>query len=382
MTRLWTINGRFLTQPLTGVQRYARETIAALDRLIDAGHPLSRGLIIELVCPPGAKDDLGLKNIVVRTAGHGRGHYWEQIELPAVARGRVLSLCNVGPLAAKRHVVCIHDVNTILAPASYSWQFRTLYGWLLPAIGHRAAKVATVSHFSAAQIDRFAIAPPGKIAVIPNGREHALRWSPQHSAVTRAAAGEGTIVVIGSPAPHKNVGMLVGLAHQLAGVGLKLAIVGSLDANVFAASNSAPISGNIAWLGRLTDGEIAALLQDCLCLAFPSFTEGFGLPPLEAMTLGCPVVASDRASLPEICADGALFAPPDAPDVWLARFTQLKRDKQLRSDMRRRGQQAAQRYSWASSAERYLEVLAEVDGVALPAKRPVVVASRELASAV
>ena len=181
MTRQWTINGRFLTQPLTGVQRYARETIAALDRLIDAGHPLARGLSIELVCPQGTKDDLGLKKIVVRAAGRGRGHYWEQVELPIAASGGVLSLCNVGPLAAKRHVVCIHDVNTILAPASYSQQFRMLYRWLLPAIGRRASKVATVSHFSAGQIDRFAIAPRSKIAVIPNGREHALRWSPQHS---------------------------------------------------------------------------------------------------------------------------------------------------------------------------------------------------------
>jgi glycosyltransferase involved in cell wall biosynthesis len=382
MTRQWTINGRFLTQPLTGVQRYARETIAALDHLIDTGHPLARGLSIELVCPPGANDDLCLKKIVVRTAGRGRGHYWEQVELPTAASGGVLSLCNVGPLAAKRHVVCIHDVNTILAPASYSRQFRMLYRWLLPAIGRRATKVATVSHFSAAQIDRFAIAPASKIEVISNGREHALRWSPQHSPVTQAAAGDGTIVVIGSPAPHKNVGMLIGLADQLASVGLKLAIVGSLDGKVFASGNTAPISGNIAWLGRLTDGEIAALLQDCLCLAFPSFTEGFGLPPLEAMTLGCPVVSSDRASLPEICADGALFAPPDAPDAWLARFMQLKRDKQLRADMRRRGQQAAQRYSWARSAERYLEVLAAVDGVALPAERPASVTPRELASAV
>jgi glycosyltransferase involved in cell wall biosynthesis len=334
------------------------------------------------VCPPGANDDLCLKKIVVRTAGRGRGHYWEQVELPTAASGGVLSLCNVGPLAAKRHVVCIHDVNTILAPASYSRQFRMLYRWLLPAIGRRATKVATVSHFSAAQIDRFAIAPASKIEVISNGREHALRWSPQHSPVTQAAAGDGTIVVIGSPAPHKNVGMLIGLADQLASVGLKLAIVGSLDGKVFASGNAAPISGNIAWLGRLTDGEIAALLQDCLCLAFPSFTEGFGLPPLEAMTLGCPVVSSDRASLPEICADGALFAPPDAPDAWLARFMQLKRDKQLRADMRRRGQQAAQRYSWARSAERYLEVLAAVDGVALPAERPASVTPRELASAV
>jgi glycosyltransferase involved in cell wall biosynthesis len=382
MTRQWTINGRFLTQPLTGVQRYARETITALDGLIANGHPLAQGLSIKLVCPPGATDDLDLKKIAVRTAGRGRGHYWEQVELPAAARGGVISLCNVGPLAAKQHVVCIHDVNTILAPASYSRQFRMLYQWMLPAIGRRAAKVTTVSHFSATQIDRFEIAPRGKIAVIPNGREHTSRWSPQHSPVTRAAAGEGTIVVIGSPAPHKNVGMLVALADRLAEVSLKLAIVGSLDGKVFGSGTAAPTSGNIAWLGRLTDGEIAALLQDCLCLAFPSFTEGFGLPPLEAMTLGCPVVSSDQASLPEICADGALFAPPDAADVWLARFVQLKRDKQLCADLRRRGQHAAQRYSWTRSAEQYLEVLAELDGVALPAKRPAIVASRELASAV
>ena len=115
-----------------------------------------------------------------------------------------------------------------------------------------------------------------KIAVIPNGREHAFRWSPQHSPVTRAAAGDGTIVVIGSPAPHKTSACSSDWPTTR-GVGLKLAIVGSLDGNVFAAGNSAPISGNIAWLGRLTDGEIAALLRDCLCLAFPSFTEGFGL---------------------------------------------------------------------------------------------------------
>ena len=363
MTRHWTINGRFLTQPVTGVQRYAREITSALDRLIAEGHPGARDLSIEIVCPPGAEQDLQLAKIAVRTVGHGSGYYWEQIELPSAARGGILSLCNVGPFGANRHVLCIHDVNTFLSPTSYSWKFRALYRWLLPTLGKAASRVVTVSNFSADQIGRLGIAPPSKITVISNGREHALRWVGRHSPSTRAIAGEQTIMVIGSPAPHKNVGMLLGLSKDLAAAGLRLAVVGSLDAKVFAASQVGQVDRSVCWLGRLTDAEIAALLQDCLCLAFPSLTEGFGLPALEAMALGCPVVVSDRASLPEICSNAALYAPPDEPQHWLAHFLELKKDRELRLELGRRGMAAAQRYSWRRSAERYLKLLAEVDGV-------------------
>jgi glycosyltransferase involved in cell wall biosynthesis len=368
MTRHWTINGRFLTQQVTGVQRYAGEIVSALDQLMAQGHPLARDLEVEIVRPPGTAQDLALERIGLRVAGRSSGYLWEQIELPSYARGGIVSLCNVGPLLAKRHVLCIHDLNTLLAPASYSWKFRALYRRLLPTLGGMASRVVTVSRFSANQIARFGIAPQSKITVIPNGCEHALRWVARHSEATRAAAGENTIVVIGSPAPHKNVAMLLGLAGELAAVGLRLAVVGSLDARVFASSRMEPLASNVIWLGRLADGEIAALLKDCLCLAFPSFTEGFGLPALEAMAVGCPVVVSDRASLPEVCADAALYAPPDEPKRWLARFIELKRDTALRRELRRCGSAAAHRYSWPRSAELYLEVLAEIDGVPVTAE--------------
>ena len=364
MTRRWTINGRFLTQKLTGVQRYAREMVSALDRHLALGHPLARDLELEIVAPPGTVNDLALETIGFRIAGRGKGHLWEQIELPHAARGGILSLCNVGPLAARRHIVCIHDVNTRLAPQSYSWKFRALYRALLPAMGAASTRVVTVSRYSAEQIARFGIAPEHKITVIPNGREHALRWRPRHSEATRAAAAENTIVVVGSPAPHKNLSMLLGLADELAAAGLRLAVVGSLDAQVFSAQWTGPAQARIKWLGRLSDNEIAALLKESLCLAFPSYTEGFGLPPLEAMTLGCPVVVSDRASLPEICADGALYAPPDAPERWLTHFIALKGDTKLRDVMRHRGHDAAERYSWPRSAELYLKTMADIDGVA------------------
>jgi glycosyltransferase involved in cell wall biosynthesis len=229
----------------------------------------------------------------------------------------------------------------------------------MPALGRAAVSVITVSRFSAAELARWGIARADKIAVIPNGHEHALTWMPERSPRT-AAGGPDTVLVLGSPAPHKNIGMLAGLAPRLAAAGLRLAVAGLADGRVF--QGAGQMSG-VAWLGRVSDGELASLLEDCLCLAFPSFTEGFGLPPLEAMARGCPVVASDRASLPEICGNGVLYASPDNPDAWLAAFVQLRGNAGLRVELRERGRRQAQHFSWRASALLFLEALARADGV-------------------
>jgi len=359
MTRAWTINGRFLSQPVTGVQRYARQIVAALDSLAVEGHPFTRDLDLELVIPPGVEELPALGAIHVRTAGRRGGHTWEQLELARAVRGGLLSLCNTGPIAARRHIVCMHDANTRICPESYSAQFRAVYRGLMPALGWAAVSVITVSRFSAAELARWGIARADKIAVIPNGHEHALTWMPERSPRT-AAGGPDTVLVLGSPAPHKNIGMLAGLAPRLAAAGLRLAVAGLADGRVF--QGAGQMSG-VAWLGRVSDGELASLLEDCLCLAFPSFTEGFGLPPLEAMARGCPVVASDRASLPEICGNGVLYASPDNPDAWLAAFVQLRGNAGLRVELRERGRRQAQHFSWRASALLFLEALARADGV-------------------
>ena len=174
-----------------------------------------------------------------------------------------------------------------------------------------------------------------------------MRCGGSPGTLQRPSAGRpNTIVVVGSPAPHKNVAMMIGLAGDLAEAGLQLAVIGSLDPRVFSSRPTGAVPPNVYLLGRLADGEIAALLKDCLCLAFPSFTEGFGLPPLEAMALSCPVVVSDRASLPEICSDAALYAPPDQPRRWLSHFIELQRNTALREELRRRGRAVAERFSW------------------------------------
>lgn len=361
MARSWTINGRFLAQPFSGVQRYAYEILYALDNLVSNEDSSSGEFKLNLVVPSDTPNLPVLTSIAVQRAGKGQGHLWEQTVLPAAAKGGVLSLCNSGPLSIRRQIVCIHDVNVRLFPHSYSRAFRTLYRLLHPALGQRARRIATVSQYSARMLADHGIASEQKILVATNGFEHALRWEPDFSHRVKEAASPDTVFVLGSPAPHKNVAMLLSLADRLGDAGIRIAVAGPTDSRVFHSLLDGHSDGNIQWLGRITDNEIAAILSRCLCLAFPSYVEGFGLPAVEAMAWGCPVIASDRTSLPEIGGSAVLYASPDAPDIWLNQILRLHEDNTLRESMIQLGRKQAKAFSWRASAARYLQAMAELD---------------------
>ncbi|QPC93114.1 glycosyltransferase family 1 protein [Mesorhizobium sp. INR15] len=375
MARHWTINGRFLSQPTTGVQRYAGEIVRSLDALIAEQAPLTRGLELRLHCPPGSSD-IALNSIERCEIGTTGGHLWEQTRLAASLHGGgLLSLCNTGPLLSRKHIVCIHDANVWNAPQSYSLGFRTSYKALLPCLGKTAYSISTVSNFSLDELVRRDIVPERRVFVAPNGHEHVLLWKPEHSAATRLAASPETIVMIGSAAPHKNVHLILDMADRLGKAGLKIAIVGMSDSHIFKTASARAEARNIHWLGRISDNELAALLTDSLCLAFPSLTEGFGLPVVEAMALGCPVVVSERASLPEVCGSAALYAAADNPQAWFDRFMGLRNSRALRLQFIAKGKARASAYSWRASALIYLQAMALADGIDTETK---VVRLREL----
>lgn len=369
-SRHWTINGRFLQQAQTGVQRCAREIIRYLDRELEQKNQLTDNLNVELLIPPGADPLDGLNRIAVKAVGPAGagGHSWEQIHLPRAAAGRgLLSLCNVGPVLHSHQVVCIHDMNTRLVPGSYSFPFRAFYRLIVPLLGRTARRITTVSEFSASQLLAYGVCSGDKLTVIPNGKEHAVEWRPLHSEATQSVAGKSTILLLASKAPHKNIAMLAQLAGKLAARGLKLAIAGVKDPRIFSTGDVAGDDGQrsgLVWLGRIRDEEFAALLDDCLCLALPSLTEGFGLPPLEAMARGCPVVVSDRASLPEVCGPAALYAAADDPDAWLMQFDKLSASPQLQKELAIAGRERASSFSWRHAAQKYLQAMADVDGLA------------------
>jgi glycosyltransferase involved in cell wall biosynthesis len=103
-------------------------------------------------------------------------------------------------------------------------------------------------------------------------------------------------------------------------------------------------------------------LKDSLCLVFPSYEEGFGLPALEAMALGCPVLASDRASIPEVCGGAALYASPHDDQAWLENIMRLRTDARLRGGLVGKGKARAKAFSWRQSAQLYIKLMAELDG--------------------
>jgi glycosyltransferase involved in cell wall biosynthesis/GT2 family glycosyltransferase len=349
------VNGRFLTQNITGVQRYARNIVAEMDRMPDVSRPV-------LLSPAGT-DISFLRNMDSRAKGPLGGHAWEQIVLPAQSRGqRLLNLCNTAPVAKNDQIVCIHDANVFIAPDSYSRSFRTFYMAMQPALASRSARIATVSHAAARQLARYLPVRLGDIAVLPNGHEHALQWDSARSTIAARiwsdpATRRPYVLALGSNARHKNLELLTSIAPDLDALGLDIVVAGGGDA-IFT-SQVLDVTRNVRIAGRVSDDDLALLLDEALCLAFPSLTEGFGLPIVEAMARKCPVISSNAASMPEVCGNAAVLISPTDRHAWVEAIRQLLLSSQMRDDLIGKASEQVRQFSWQATAAGYLQLLEE-----------------------
>lgn len=357
------INGRFLDQRITGVQRMAREFTRALDRLLAEGHFPDLDVRL-LVQPDAPASDLGLTAIEVESVGKHRGHLWEQFALPRRSRGGwLLNLGNTAPvlslLARAPVAVVIHDISYRVHPFAYRLLYRIGHRILDTVIMRRARVIFTVSATERKMISSFYPAAAPRICAIQNG------GAPDDASPVKSLdpslPTDRYGLYVGSLSRRKNVYVVLEAAVALArSRGLKFKIVGAPSRILHNISLSIPadVREAIEFCGQVEDvKELGSLYGGAAFLLFPSLYEASALPPIEAMASGCPVIASGIEALRERCGDAAAYCDPNDRDQIEKIATRLLDDPAYRNMLIDRGIRKAAEYSWRGQAIMLVEEL-------------------------
>jgi glycosyltransferase involved in cell wall biosynthesis len=353
------INGRFAAQGLTGVQRYAHETVSAIDQLLVDDTEVAARFDVSIALPDGAT--LAPMQRIRRVDVGGRAsHLWEQTRLPIAARGAwLLNLNFSGPVLKRQQVITVHDAAVSAFPQAYSTAYRWVHDGLLGVLRHRAAGVMTVSEFSRRELAaRYGIA---NAAVAIEGWQHSIAKGASDEVMQRHGLIPGRyMLAVGSVKPSKNFGLIIEAMRLLGGLPLKLVIAGATDTAIFRGEKHTLELAQM--LGYVAESDLGHLYRNAAWFIFPSLYEGFGLPPLEAMANGCPVIAANAASIPEVCGDAALYFDPHSAESLAEVLNQVVRHPELRDRAIRRMPAQLARFSWHSNAERVLAHLGAVAG--------------------
>lgn len=357
MSKTVYINGRFLTQPVTGVQRYALELTRQMDCLV-AEAPTLRDLRFVCLAPPEKFTSPSWKNIELRRVGWNTGNLWEQIDLPFQAGGQILfSPANIGPWYYRNQVVTLHDASVFAMPGVYSRAFRLKYRFVFQQLAQHARLILTDSSFSQRELAHYLHSVPQRFEVVPLGCDHLDRV--QHDERILAAHGlrKGCyFFTVASRSAHKNLQSIFEAFKQVDS-DLKLVVAGGSYKTIFQTPTHESLPENVELLDYISDEELKALYENARAFIFPSFYEGFGLPVLEAMRCGCPVLCSNAASLPEVAGNSALYFDPHQVDQIAATCNNFLADPACEQRLRFEGRQHAEAFSWAAAAQRTLDIL-------------------------
>ncbi len=356
MTRI-NFNGKFLSAKPTGVHRVAEELIRAVDELKSE----TADLEFDLLCPKDATRDLEGVSFPKRVVGHLTWQVWEQFELPRHVDGALLvNLCNLAPLATRRSITMIHDAQTFITPQSYSRPFRAWYQFALPVIGRRHGRVLTVSEYSRQELVKAGVASAEKIHVIHNGVDHVLRHTSDGAIVQKLGLDQGKFAVaLSNTQAHKNIEVAINAFSRPELSQYKLVLFGGSGPDDFK-SAGIELPSNVIFSGFLSDEELTGLVSSAGVMVFPSLTEGFGLPPLEAMMLGTPAICAPCGAVPEVCGEAATYAEPHDVEAWTKAIVQhLRSDDEFRAQQAERVKAHASAFTWRKAGQ---ELIRQIRG--------------------
>jgi len=352
-----------------GIGTYIRNLLRQLARL-------DRDTEFVLLCRP--EDVASLSSLaanfrpIVETAANYS--IAEQVRVPLALQRERVTLFHaphyvLPPLVRCRSVVTIHDCIHLMFPQYLPSRMALAYARTsIRLAAHRATRVLTVSESSKRDILRFVDTEPDKIDVIYNAFDDRFGIEPREEEVVRVRERyqlhDEFVLYAGNVKPHKNLERLIEAFDRVRKRGLdhlKLVIIGdeiSKYTSLRRAVHQHQLHKYVRFLGYLPEETLAVMYRLAGVFVFPSLYEGFGLPPLEAMASGTPVVTSNVSSLPEVAGDAAVLVDPYDPDSIAGGIERVLTDENVRRDLRRKGLARAQQFSWEASIKRVRDIYA------------------------
>jgi glycosyltransferase involved in cell wall biosynthesis len=354
-----------------GIGTYIRNLLRHLGRL-------DRETEFVILCRPEDRETLAATGANFRAVAESAANYSvaEQVRIPLALRREGVTLFHaphyvLPPLVRCRSVVTIHDCIHLMFPQYLPNRFALAYARTSIALAaRRATRIMTVSQSSKRDILRFVDVEPARIDVIYNAYDERFEIEPDEEDVVRVRERyqlhDEFVLYAGNVKPHKNLERLIEAFNLVRSRGLdhlKLVLIGD-EISKYAALRRAvhryQLHKYVRFLGYLPHETLAVMYRLAGVFVFPSLYEGFGLPPLEAMASGTPVVTSNVSSLPEVAADAALLVDPYDPVAIADGIESVLADESLRADLRRRGLARARQFSWEQSVRRVREIYDEV----------------------
>jgi len=333
MSRKVVVNGRFLLRRVTGVERYGREVLRWIEGNCRVEKPKRR-----------------LSGII--------GHGWEQFILPSrIDSNSVLwSPANTGPLSVRNQILTIHDLTPLEHPEWFQPGFAVWYRLLLPMLVRQVQRILVPSEFVHRKVVvRFSLAAE-KVITIPAG----VDTSKFHPLNVSTDMGR-YILFVGSLEPRKNLFGLLKAWDEIneRHPNISLVIAGT-SGSAFRKLSYPSAADRVRWIGYVPETNLPALYAGADLFVLPSFDEGFGLPVLEAMACGTPVIASDGGALPEAVGDAGMVFNLSDPSGLSNAINEGLSNSNLRNSLKEKGLARAKLFSWQSTAESVWKCLNEI----------------------
>lgn len=329
------INGYFLTQSINGVQRFANNILLNLDKLI------TNYKNIKIICLVPKSIDIIFNNIEIKIIQskikflNNKQSAWEQIILPFNCNnGLLINLCNFAPLFKKDQLVVIHDVIPFRLPKTVSFLWGSFYRIMTHIFMRRVKYIASVSHFSATELQKITKINRD-IIILGNSGEHIKNYQTNLNILNNFDLNPNSYIFIASSQahmPHKNIQIINQVATE---INIPFVITGYGN-NI----------KNIKQIGRVDDNTLATLYQYAKCVIYPSLYEGFGIPILESLELNNIVIASNIEVFKEIGQNCIIYCNTTIKDDLIKTINKVITNNNIKIELLKNKEIITNKYSW------------------------------------